>query len=289
MENRVNDKNLGSWTGRERAQEDTATLFPVRAMHALLDRDPDGVEAGDLLPFGWHWLYFKPCPKRSNVAEDGHEKRGSFLPPVPLPNRMWAGGSLSFLRPLVVGEKIRKTSRIESVEEKEGRTGPLVFVAVHHRIEDAGGTAVEEVQNLVYLRRDRSGTAATRRPAAPEASAWEERFLPDDVSLFRFSALTFNGHRIHYDRRYAQEVEGLRDTVVHAPLLALLLLDAASRRAKQLASGTLTFEYRARSPLYCGEELHLHGGARSADGTVPLWGASSDGGLVMEARWGIVP
>ncbi len=270
--------------GRERVQEDVLTPFSARAMTALLDRDPGAVSEGSPLPRGWHWLYFRTTARRSEVGPDGHEKRGAFLPAVDLPRRMWAGGRLRFPGELRVGEPVVRRSTVLSVTEKEGRSGPLVFVTVGQRVETSRGVAVEEEQDLVY-RGPSEGGPPPRGPEPAEA-AWSEPFTADTVTLFRFSALTYNGHRIHYDQPYATGEEGYPGVVVHGPLLALLLLDAATRRA---GSGPPPdrFEYRAVSPLFAGEAFRLEGGPGNAPGAVDVWVAGPRGtAMRASAGWG---
>jgi 3-methylfumaryl-CoA hydratase len=177
------------------------------------------------LPELWHWLYFLPHARQSEIGPDGHPKRGGFLPPVPLPRRMWAGGRLEWIKPLVVGDAIERTSTIQSVTHKSGRTGDLIFVLVRHEISNAAGIALTEEHDIVY----RDAPAPDDKPvtptAAPSDATWTKTIHPDDVLLFRYSALTFNGHRIHYDRRYVTEVEGYPGLIVHGPLIATLLVD----------------------------------------------------------------
>jgi len=200
---------------------------------------------------------------------------------VPLPRRMWAGSRLDFVRPLQVGSAISKTSRIDDVSLKEGRTGPLVFVRVRHEVGDAAGLAVVEEQDIVYRGNPEPGE---RVPAAQPASAdhgWIREIRPDDVLLFRYSALTFNGHRIHYDRRYVTEVEGYSGLVVHGPLIATLLLDLLSR--EQPDARLSRFAFRAVKPLYDTAPF-LVCGRRNDDGrTIALWAKDNDGRLAMDA------
>jgi 3-methylfumaryl-CoA hydratase len=274
--------DLSEWVGRERVEEDSLDLFPARGMSAVLDRDPSSVQEGSLLPRGWHWLYFKPVIRRSELGDDGHERRGAFLPPVGLPRRMWAGGKLTFTDDLHIGERVRRRSTIETVEEKEGRSGRLVFVNVRHRIETDRGLAVDEAQNLVY----RDGLGGTGEgPAPPASPAWSEPFVADPLTLFRFSALTFNGHRIHYDQPYSMREEGYPGIVVHGPLLALLLLDGAARNAGR---SPLRFAYRAVSPLFAGEPFRLEGAGGlplGAAGESEVW-AAGPRGMAMRAMAG---
>jgi 3-methylfumaryl-CoA hydratase len=279
----VTREDLQAWVGRERVEADVLGLFPARAMAALLDRDPDAFAEGDALPPGWHWLYLNPATPRSLLGPDGHARRGGFLPPVPLPRRMWAGGRLRFPRPLVVGERVERRSRILSVEEKRGSTGRLVRVTVAHEIRGAGGVAVEEEQDLIYREAPGPGEPPRSTPL-PEEVAWRETFLPDAVALFRFSALTFNGHRIHYDHPYATRVEGYPGLVVHGPLTALLLLDAATRHAGRRSTA---FSYRAVGPLFGEQPITLAGRPAGDADAAEAWAAGPGGGIAMraEVRW----
>ena len=272
-----------SWIGKERVDEDVLTVAPARGMSALLDRTPETLGPASPLPLAWHWLYFKPATRRSTLGPDGHERRGDFLPPIPLPRRMWAGGRLRFPGTLRLGEAVQRRSTIASVRSKEGRSGPLVFVTVRHEIENQGGVAIEEEQDLVY--RDVSGAGGGSTKPPPEPAEWSESFVADSVTLFRFSALTFNSHRIHYDHRYVTEVEGYPDLVVHGPLIALLLLDAGSRR---LGGSPGSFSYRAVSPLFTGEEFTIAGRVTEEDET-EVWAAHPERGLAMRATMGSGP
>jgi 3-methylfumaryl-CoA hydratase len=261
--------DLQAWVGRERFEDDVLTLFPARGMTALLDRDPGTVKHGSPLPLGWHWLYFKPLTRQSDLGDDGHERRGAFLPPVPLPRRMWAGGRMRFHAPLTLDEPVERISTIDRIEEKRGRSGALVFVDVRHRVSGSNGVAVDEVQTLVYREpAARDAHAPESRPAAGARSTidapaplWSDRFEATEAALFRFSALTFNGHRIHYDNPYAIGVEGHAGIVVHAPLLALLLLDAATRN--EPGRTPTLFDYRATQALYAPATILLEADAPS--------------------------
>ena len=272
---KVMDRN--SWAGREQTQEDVVHLATARRMQALLNRSPDLLDVGSELPYGWHWFYAQTITRRSAWGPDGHMRGGSFLPLLPDTRRMWAGGSLRFLRRLHIGDRIERRSTILSLDEKPGRTGNFFLLCIGHEIHGPSGLAIEEQQNLVYL----PGSARTRvsEPTLlSESTDWRESVHTDEVLLFYFSALTMNGHRIHYDYRYATEQEGYPGIVVHAPLSALLLLDAAQSRAGNLAQ----FSYRATAPLFCGEQITLTGKAR-ADGSLDLWCLRPDGGIAMQA------
>ena len=290
------------WLGRRRVMEDTVAPERARKMAATLDQDPESFVDGAPLPWGWHWMLFHEPVRRSALADDGHEARGDFLPPVPLPRRMWAGGRLRFLRALSIGSTVERTSTVRSIEMKDGRSGPLAFVTVEHRIADVQGVVVEEEQHLVYLERpvgawspppriDSPGVGATPGGCEPRDVRSLGRFSADEVTLFRFSALTFNGHRIHYDPRFANEVEGYPDIVVHGPLIALLLLGAGRRWLNDHGSGVpdaaaMSFSYRALQPLFRAEPIELRGmGWTGADASgVELWGEHAERGMVMRAE-----
>src|SRR5688572_14095900 len=221
-------ERLKEWTGRKEVHEDVATAWPVRAMTATLDR-ADAVPAeGDDIPLGWHWLYFLDAKPASELGPDGHPRRGGFLPPVPLPRRMWAGGRIEFLQPLRIGDEIRRDSEIVSVESKQGTSGSLVFVTVRHTIAARGETAVIEEHDIVYRGAAQSGESPRGKPAPPGAT-WQRTLVGDPVLLFRYSALTFNGHRIHYDLDYAKNEEHYPGLIVHGPLQTTLLLDLCRR------------------------------------------------------------
>lgn len=266
--------DLQDWVGEERTRHEVLAPFPARGMAALLDRSPEAFGPGTPLPPCWHWLYFRDTVPQSELGPDGHERRGAFLPPVSLPRRMWAGGKIRFSRPLRIGQPAERRSMILSVEEKRGSTGRLVFVTLGHELVSPRGTAVEEEQVLVY--REERRADEPRRPGEElsREPAWREELVPDPVLLFRYSALTFNAHRIHYDHPYATGSEGYPERLVHAPLTATLVADAAVRRE---SSALGRFEYRATSPLFCGEEMTLAGW--TADGPGP----EADSDLVLRA------
>ncbi|MDP9054505.1 MAG: MaoC family dehydratase N-terminal domain-containing protein [Acidobacteriota bacterium] len=262
-------EHLTQWIGRSETREDEVTAAPVAALAATLDIDQRYPKPGDPLPPLWHWLYFLPFPRQSDLGPDGHEKRGAFLPPVDLPRRMWAGSRLHFRNPLRVGEQITRISRIADVRLKEGRNGPLVFVLVRHEIANAQGIALEEEHDIVYRGHPQPGLPAPAPPPAPAVSEWERAVHPDDALLFRYSALTFNAHRIHYDRRYATEVEGYPGLVVHGPLIATLLLDLVRRRLPGANVGR--FEFRAVSPIFNTADFAICGKPEADSSSIGLW------------------
>ena len=279
--------NLQDWIGRSETVEDIATATPYAALTATLDwpatPGQERPAPGTPLPSLWHWLYFLPIYRQSDIGPDGHARRGGFMPPVPLPRRMWAGSDFAFHEPLLIGDALSRTSTIADVKEKSGRTGSLIFVKVRHEIRRNGSTdvALTEHHNIVYRAAPQPGDVNPPPQAAPEQSAWERRIVPDDVLLFRYSALTFNGHRIHYDRKYVTEVEGYPGLIVHGPLIATLLMDLLRRQ--QPDAKVLRFEFKAVRPTFDIHPFSVHG-QPSADGkTVHLWGRDHEGWLTMDA------
>jgi 3-methylfumaryl-CoA hydratase len=274
---------LQAWQGRSETLADEITAAPVRALSATLDREDPAPAPGSRLPELWHWLYFLPHHRQSEIGPDGHAKRGGFLPPVPLPRRMWAGGRLNWEagNPLVVGDAVERTSTIASVSHKTGRSGELVFVLVRHEVHNARGLALTEEHDIVYRAAPAPGEAPATPTPAPKDAAFGRELTPDDVLLFRYSALTFNGHRIHYDRRYVTEVEGYPGLIVHGPLIATLLVDLL-RREKPGAS-LARFEFRALRPVFDGTRLRLHGRPEADDKRFGLWAEDADGWLAMQA------
>ena len=273
--------NLTDWIGRTETLHDVVTATPVAAMVATLDNGNAAPAVGGALPPLWHWLYFLPHPKRSEIGPDGHAARGGFLPPIPLPRRMWAGGRLRWHDAIRVGDSIERVSRVASVSKKSGKTGDLVFVLVEHRISTERGLALTEEHDIVYREAPESGAVPATPPRAPIDEAWCERIVPDDVLLFRYSALTFNGHRIHYDRRYVAEVEGYPGLIVHGPLIATLLVELVR---KHLPHATLaTFSFRAISPLFDIAPFEVCGRPDADGRTVHLWARNMDVGLAMQA------
>ncbi len=275
--------DLKEWIGKTEEVTDVVTATPVAALAATLDRPAERPMAGTALPPLWHWLYFLPLHRQSDIGPDGHAKRGGFLPPVPLPRRMWAGSQLEFHAPLRVGDAIARTSTIADVTDKSGRTGRLVFVKVRHEVRRAGERAVAltEFHDIVYREAAKPEDVAPPPKTAPASSAWERKWIPDDVLLFRYSALTFNGHRIHYDRRYVTEVEGYPGLIVHGPLIATLLLDLL--RHERPDADVARYEFRAVRPLFDISPFFVCGEPQTDGKTVRLWARDHEGFLAMDA------
>ena len=272
--------HLQSWIGKTETLNDVATLAPLRGLTATLDRDDPPTKAGDAVPPCWHWLYFLPATRRSLIGSDGHPERGGFLPKVPLPRRMWAGSRIDCLAPLRVGQSIERTSRIGDVRLKEGKTGPLVFVKVRHEIRGNGELAIIDEHDIVYRSAPAPDDTAPTYTLAPEGAEWMRTVVPDDLLLFRYSALTFNGHRIHYDRRYVTELEGYPGLVVHGPLIATLLLDLLRRERPDAV--VTRFAFRAMKPLFDIAPFTVCGRITDAN-TVALWARDAAGHLAMDA------
>jgi 3-methylfumaryl-CoA hydratase len=300
--------HLTDWIGRTESRVDTVTAAPMAALSATLDRDDPLPQIGDPVPLLWHWLYFLPIHKQSDLAPDGHARLGDFLPPVPLPRRMYAGGSVEVRQALRVGDPVRRVSRILDVREKSGRSGPLIFVKVQREISNPAGVALIEEHDIVYRERPkrddmRSGKALAGRSqesrelftqaaaAGDERSAeavalqrpasWQRQIVPDDVLLFRYSALTFNGYRIHYDRRFAIDEQGYPGLVVHAPLVATLLADLLRRHRPD--ADVAQFSFRALQPLFDGQPIDLHGRENDEARSVALSATDAEGRTAFEA------
>ncbi len=277
---KIDINHLQSWIGRSESVQDLATVVPLRALSATLDRDGAAIDTGTEVPPCWHWLYFLPLHRQSEIGPDGHAQRGGFLPPVPLPRRMWAGSRLEFLAPLRAGQAIARTSRIADVRMKEGRSGPLVFVQVHHDIHADGQHAIHEEHDIVYRDLPLPGEPAPAGVPAPQDALWTREVVPDDVLLFRYSALTFNGHRIHYDRRYVTEVEGYPGLIVHGPLIATLLLDLLHRQRP--TARVHRFAFKAMKPMFDTAPFRVCGGL-AGEQAVKLWAVTPEGHLAMDA------
>lgn len=268
--------HLRQWIGRTEETTDVVSPRLVRGLAATLDR------AGDAVPPAIHWCLAPAIAPEAELGPDGHPTRGGFLPPVPLPRRMWAGGVVDFADKLRLGDMVTRRSRIVDVQVKEGRSGTLCFVTVEHEYTTERARALTERQDIVYREADsptQQGGAAETRPAP----TWRRTLTADAVMLFRYSALTFNGHRIHYDRSYCREVEHYPGLVVHGPLQATLLVEhAAAARGGQVPH---QFSFRALRPLFDGLEFSLN--AVEEGGGLSLWVADGQGRATMTAtaRW----
>jgi len=271
---------LSGWVGKTEVSRDQVTITPLKALSATLDRHDPAPVLGQAIPPLWHWLYFLPTHQQSEIGPDGHARRGGFLPTVPLPRRMWAGSRFEFIDPLRVGDAITRTSVIEDVRVKSGKTGPLVFVVVRHEIAAAAGLALREWHDIVYREMPSVADAPPASQPAPAHSDWHREIIPDSVLLFRYSALTFNGHRIHIDRSYTVNVEGYPGLIVHGPLIATLLMDLLRRNRPD--AKVQAFRFKALQPLFDIAPFVLHG-ASQASNEVRLWATTPDGQLAVDA------
>jgi len=269
-----------AWVGREEECGERLLASVVAAMAATLDLER-APQAGEPLPPGWQWLFFNPVARRSTIGIDGHPRRGGFLPPIDLPRRMWAGSRIRYLADLPVEAQAVRRSRILKIENKVGKRGSLWFVTVQHTISCDGTPCISEEQDIVY--REATSPSAVTAPVPQrhdEVPRWSRRIEPDTTFLFRYSALTFNGHRIHYDRTYARDEEGYPDLVVHGPLTATLLQQFAVEHG--LGRPLARFDFRGVTPLFVGRAFQLEG-RQVEDGTLSLWARGPDGELAMSA------
>jgi 3-methylfumaryl-CoA hydratase len=274
--------HLRQWIGRTTEASDIVTVQLVKGLRATLFQEIGEPKAGDAAPFTMHWCLAQPVFPMSQLSADGHPTRGGFLPPVPLPRRMWAGGELEFFEPLRVGDEMTRTSRTSDVTMKTGSTGVLCFVSVEHLITTPRGTALRERQDIVYRDMSTTQPSAPAKPAAAPIAQHRESHIADPVLLFRYSALTFNGHRIHYDRDYVTKVEGYPGLIFHGPMQAAFQVEFAAR----LHGGTAPkkFSYRGLQPLFEGE---FSVNANKTNTGMDVWTANSAGQPTMKgtATW----
>jgi 3-methylfumaryl-CoA hydratase len=276
--------HLRQWIGRTNEVSDTVTAQLVKGLRATLFQEIGEPKAGDAAPFTTHWCLGQPVYPMSELGPDGHPARGGFLPPVPLPRRMWAGGELEFLDTLRVGDVAKRISRIADVTMKTGSTGVLCFVSVAHEVTTPRGVAIRERQDIVY--RDVSNAppaAPAKAPPPPPVAQHRETHVSDPVLLFRYSALTFNGHRIHYDRDYVTKVEGYPGLIFHGPLQATFIVELAAKLHGGQPPKKLS--YRGLQPLFEGSEFSIN--ANATDNGMELWIANAAGQPTMKgaATW----
>jgi 3-methylfumaryl-CoA hydratase len=284
MSEQLDLDHLRQWIGRTSEATDIVTAQLVKGLRATLFQEIGEPKAGDAAPFTVHWCLAQPVFPMSQLGPDGHPTRGGFLPPVPLPRRMWAGGELEFLDTLRVGDEPKRVSRISDVALKTGSTGTLCFVSVQHDVTTPRGLAIRERQDIVY--REMTGTPAAapaKAPPPPPVAKHRESHMADPVLLFRYSALTFNGHRIHYDRDYVTKVEGYPGLIFHGPLQAAFIIELAAK----LHGGKPPnkFSYRGLQPLFEGSEFSVNANENGA--ALELWTANSEGQPTMKgtATW----
>jgi 3-methylfumaryl-CoA hydratase len=283
MTEKLDIDHLRQWIGRSQEASDVVTAQLVKGLRATLFQEVGEPKAGDTAPFTVHWCLAQPVFPMSMLGPDGHPTRGGFLPPVPLPRRMWAGGELQFIDPLRVGDEAKRTSRISDVTVKSGSTGTLCFVAVEHVITTSRGVAIRERHDIVYRDIGGAPAAAPKAPPPPPVAKHRESHVSDPVLLFRYSALTFNGHRIHYDRDYVTKVEGYPGLIFHGPMQAAFIVELAAKLHDGQPPKKLA--YRGVQPLFEGTEFSVN--ASDKDGGMELWVANAEGQPTMKgtATW----
>ncbi|MFZ1415346.1 MAG: acyl-CoA dehydrogenase [Defluviicoccus sp.] len=276
----ADEQPYAAWLGGSEAVQDWIAPAPVQAAAATFDDVETEFRPGSAVPPLWHWFYFLPKAPQSQIGADGHPARGGFLPPIPLPRRMFAGARLTFSSPLIVGRPAERRGTIRAISERSGRSGSLVFVTVGYTISQDGCTCIEEEQDIVYRDADQTPVPPPEAIDLPPATgALVRTITPDPVLLFRFSSLTFNGHRIHYDRPYATSVEGYPGLIVHGPLTAVLLLELVRRN---VGRPVRAFRFRGLLPLFDLTPFRV-AGTETGD-TVTLEALRCDGKPAMEAE-----
>jgi len=274
-------EKLKEWIGQKESAEDYVTVPGVNRLSATLDRDDPFPRIGDPLPIGWHQILFPRVVRHSQIGPDGHPERGDFLPPVPLPRRMFAGKRTTFHADLLVGDAVRRESVIQGVTLKQGRTGQMVFVTVKTDIFSPRGLAITEEQDIVYREAPAGGAAAQPPQPAPGKAVWSHVVTPDPVMLFRYSALTFNGHRIHYDKPYVTQVEGYPDLIMNGGLTTLLVFELARTHASTPMRYISSRNVRA---LFVNRPITICGEPSPDNKTAKLWALDRDGALALTAE-----
>jgi len=272
---------LEEWIGREEKTHDEVTAPAVRRFAALLDLSPDDYRRGTTIPGPWYVVLFGPEARQSSLGPDGHPAKGQFLPPVPLPRRMFAGRRVWFHAPLTIGDEVSRVSRIQAITPKQGRSGAMCFVTVRHEITGPRGLAVVEEQDLVYRETSPAAPAGASASAPqPDTPEWTRAVTPDPTMVFRYSAITFNAHRIHYDAAYTREKEGYPDLVVNGGLTTSLLWEFAAVQTGMAIKSSASRNVRA---LFVNRPLTLCGRRAGAE-RVRVWALDADGELALDAE-----
>lgn len=274
--------SIEDWVGRTHKEEDEVALGAVRRMAAMLDQDPDVWRHGSEMPETWYVILFGPIARQRTLVRDGHLPTGDFLPPMGDARRMFGGRRVRFYQPLRIGDRVERVSKITRAEKKIGRSGPLTLVTVLHELSTGSGVAITEEQDIVYRMPVPTGTTGSeasggrlksQEPAEAEHPDWSRTVAPDPVLLFRYSALTFNAHRIHYDLPYTRDVEGYPALVMNGGLTALLLVETARQHLPGRIAG---YDARALHPLFVGQSMTFNG-RLSGDTAADLWACGPNG------------
>jgi len=278
----MSGQEWSQWVGRSETLRDEIAAGRAQAMQATLDDAAPFLHPGDALPPLWHWAYFWSLAPTASLGPDGHAARGGFLPPIPLPRRMWAGSRVAFPKPLEVGAEVTRRSTIKSVAQKTGRSGQLAFVTVEHVISDDAGPCIVEEHDIVYRAAGEKGAALPAGEAPPEGGTWRQEVVPSPVLLFRYSALTFNGHRIHYDQPYTTQEEGYPGLIVHGPLLATMMIGQLRRHLPE--AHATRFAFRAKRPIFDVRPFTVCGAPDESSRRADLWVEDPDGFLAMQGE-----
>jgi 3-methylfumaryl-CoA hydratase len=271
---------LQDWIGRQQQASDEVSLAAIKRLAALLDAPPKSYKRGDPIPRGWYIVLFTPEERQSLLGPDGHPEKGQFIPPVALPRRMFAGRRAWFHDALRIGDEVNRTSRIARIEPKQGRSGKMCFVTVRHEISGPRGAAVVEEHDIVYREEPKPGAPKAQAAPAPGPAEWTRAIVPDSVLLFRFSAVTFNSHRIHYDADYVRDKEGYPDLVMNGGLMTLLLWElATSKSGKELKSSSS----RNVKPLFVNRPITVCGKPAGTENKARMWALDAGGDLAIEA------
>lgn len=282
----MNEIKLEQWIGRNETVDDIIALTPVRALAATFNRQTE-ISDNSQLPALWHWLYFLDTAAQQDLAADGHPQRGGFLPPITLPRRMWAGSQLQFHLPIHIGDLLTRSSTIHSIKEKTGHSGKLVFVKIQHEITRDGQHCITESQDIVFREAAKPGASSVTGELAESESEFQLRFQADSRLLFRYSALTFNAHRIHYDTPYVKEIEGYPGLIVHGPLLATMMLELLWQNLPEVQLNA--FEFKALRPIFDGQVSTIRATSPDNEGNIRLWVADHEGALCMQGEANIRP
>jgi 3-methylfumaryl-CoA hydratase len=280
------EERAAAYIGRQESASDEVSATMARRLAVTLDQSPEGLDPGAPLPDGWYVILFTPLAPTKSLSRDGHAPQGDFLPELPLPRRMFAGRRVIFHQPLRIGETVERVSTISKIVPKSGRSGLLAFVTLVHEISGENGLCVTEEQTLVYREEATGGERKAEPERAPADWPWTSSFTPTPPLLLRYSAITFNGHRIHYDETYTREVEGYKERVVNGGLTAIHLLEFA----KTLQDRRMTeFQVRNQRPLFVNETVSLIGRpSPDDDSRTDFWAADADGYVSSKAsiQWG---
>ncbi|MGY9000069.1 MAG: acyl-CoA dehydrogenase [Rhodospirillales bacterium] len=277
----MSDDSIGSlqnWVGRSQVVTDIISLPVIENMSATLGRDPGELKAGDPLPPSWHWLFFNRGPVPGNLRPDGHIASSNFVPPIPLPRRMWAGNKIDVTKVLTIGRPAECLTTIESIIEKEGSSGRLIFLEERSEVTDDYNGYLLDRKTIVY-RAEANNNKFIKSNAAPVDSTWRQTLEPNSVLLFRYSALTFNSHRIHYDRDYTTEIEGYPALLVHGPLIATLLMNLL--RQEMPRANVRNMNIRATAPIFVDGAFTVNGVPAKNGKSVELWATTGSGELAM--------